>query len=176
MKPELSPEFEEITRELGHGFVPPLPEIEFLYRLIAEVSAPIEVGSVEGGLLKIIPITGGRFEGPRLSGTVLPLGADWNTTSRLTPTTKHIDTRYILQTDDNAIISLSTRGYATQTEDVLKRRTAREPVNPDEYYFKQHLFFETSAEKYLWINNIVAFGCVISKASPGVIYDAWIVK
>ncbi len=176
MKPELTPDFAQLTKELGNGFTPPEPKLEFLYRLIAEVSQPIEVGTVEGGFLKIIPITGGSFEGPRIKGTVLPIGADWNTTSHQTPTTKHIDTRYILQTDDDAIISLSTRGYATQTEEVLSRRTAREPVNPEEYYFKQHLYFETSAEKYLWINNVVAFGCVISQKIPGVIYDAWIVR
>ncbi|WP_319560058.1 DUF3237 domain-containing protein [Marispirochaeta sp.] len=176
MKPELSADFADYTRELGDGFTPPGPELEFLYRLIANVAPPIEVGSVERGLLKIIPITGGRFEGPRLRGTVLPVGADWNTTSHLVPTTRHIDTRYILKTDDGAIISLSTRGYATQTGEVLKRRTAREPVDPGEYYFKQHLFFDTAAEEYLWLNNVVAFGCVISQKTPGVIYDAWIVR
>jgi hypothetical protein len=51
-------------------------------------------------------------------------------------------------------------------------------VGPSLYYFRQHLFFETAAEKYEWINGTVAFGIVISKfkGGPGVIYDAYIVE
>ena len=176
MDRQLSPEFEEFSLKEGHGFAPPAPDLEFLYRLVVDVAPPIEVGSVEGGFLKIISITGGRFEGPKIKGEVLPEGADWNTTSHKNHTTKHIDTRYILKTDDGAIISLSTRGYATQSEEILEKRTAKEPVAPEDYYFKQHLFFETSSEKYSWLNNVVAFGCVISRKTPGVIYDAWMVK
>lgn len=172
----ITPEFEKISREMGNGYTPPEPEIEFLYRIIVDVDVPVEVGAVDSGSLKIIPITGGRFEGPKLNGQVLPLGADWNTSPCGNSTAKHIDTRYILKTDDGSIISLFTKGYVKQSEEVMKMRTARRSVDPKDYYFKQHLFFETSAEKYLWLNNTVAFGCVISKITPGVIYDAWMVK
>ncbi len=37
------------------------------------------VGGMTGRELCIIPITGGRFEGPLLRGRVCPGGADWNT-------------------------------------------------------------------------------------------------
>lgn len=173
---DLSKEFEEYTLSEGNGFAPPAPKLEFLYRLVADVSTPIPIGSVNEGFLKVIPVTGGRFEGPRLKGEVMNLGADWNTTDHLVPTTKQIDTRYLLKTDDGAYITISTRGYQTQSEEVMQRRSKREPVDPNEYYFKQHLYFQTSDERYLWINNVVAFGCVISRKSPGVIYDAWIVR
>ncbi len=173
---KLSPEFEQYTREQGNGFVPPAPDLEFLYRLVADVSAPIEIGAVNNGFLKVIPVTGGRFEGPRIKGEVLNLGADWNTTDHRNPTTKQIDTRYMLKTDDGAYITISTKGYQWQSEEVLKKRMAREPVDPSEYYFKQHLYFETADERYSWLNNVVAFGVVISRKSPGVIYDAWIVR
>ncbi len=176
MKATLSNEFEEYSIQEGNGFAPPAPNLEFLYRIVVDVALPIEVGSVDGGFLKIISITGGRFEGPRLKGEVLPEGADWNTTSHNSKTTKNIDTRYILKTDDGAIISIYTKGYATQSEEILKKRTAREPVAPENYYFKQHLFFETSSVKYSWLNKRVAFGCVISRRTPGVIYDAWMVN
>jgi len=173
---EISKEYEEYTLSEGNGFAPPAPRLEFLYRLVADVSAPIVVGNVNEGLLKVIPITGGSFEGPKLKGEVLNAGADWNTTNLLDPTSKQVDTRYLLKTDDGALISLYTKGFQSQSKEVLERRSKREAVDPDEYYFKQHLYFQTSAEKYLWLNSVVAFGCVISRKTPGVIYDAWIVR
>ncbi|MDF2523140.1 MAG: hypothetical protein K0R31_781 [Clostridiales bacterium] len=172
----MATEFDQMALSLGNGFEPPKPQLEFLYRLVVDCAPPIEVGNVEKGFLKIIPIIGGEFEGPKIKGIVLPVGADWNTGNHYNPAFKGIDTRYVLKTDDGAIISLSTKGYVRQTPEVAAARQSRQPVDPTSYYFKQHLFFETSSEKYDWLNGVVAFGCVISKTTPGVIYDAYIVK
>lgn len=168
-------EFDAEVRELGNGFLPPAPQLEFLYRVYVDVAAPIEVGDSGHGLLKIIPITGGRFQGPRLRGEVAPLGADWNTAFPNDAGCRTIDTRYLLKTDDGALISLSTRGWVRQSAEVAAERAARKPVDPSRYYFRQHLFFETAAEQYSWLNGLVAFGVVISKKTPGVIYDAYAV-
>ncbi len=167
--------FDELVKELGNGYLPPEPKLEFLYRIYVDCDAPVEIGDSGSGLLKIIPISGGRFEGPRIRGTVVPFGADWNTTFPKDPTRKSIDTRYLLKTDDGALISLFTKGYVRQSAEVMAERVARRPVDPSRYYFKQHLFFETASEKYDWLNSVVAFGTVISKKTPGVIYDAYIV-
>lgn len=172
----MSNEFEKMVLSVSNGFLPPEPELEFLYRIVVDCAPPIEVGNIEKGFMRIIPITGGRFEGPKMKGTVLPVGADWNTGNHYHPQYKGIDTRYVLQTDDGVVISLSTKGYARQTPEIAAMRAAKKPVDPAEYYFKQHLFFETASGKYDWLNGVVAFGCVISKATPGVIYDAYIVK
>lgn len=169
-------EFNQLVLKWSGGFVPPKPELEFLYRIMVDCAGPIEVGPVEKGFLRVIPINGGRFEGPRMKGTVLPVGADWNTGNHYQETTKGIDTRYLLQTDDGAIISLYTKGYVQQSPEVMEERKAGVPVDPSNYYFKQHLFFETSSEKYAWLNHVVAFACVISKTNRGVIYDAYLVK
>lgn len=169
----IDPEFRALTKELGNGYEPPAPRLEFLYRLYADCAAPIEVGDCGNGFLKIIPIIGGRFQGPRLRGEVLPLGADWNTAFPRNEACRNIDTRYALKTDDGALISLSTRGWSRQTAEVAAERAARKPVDPSRYYFKQHLFFETADERYSWLNGLVSFGVVISKKTPGVIYDAY---
>jgi hypothetical protein len=62
--------------------------------------------------------------------------------------------------------------------DPLRFLPCARAVGPSLYYFRQHLFFETAAEKYEWINGTMAFGIVISKfkGGPGVIYDAYIVE
>lgn len=37
--------------------------------------------------------------------------------------------------------------------------------------YAKHLFFETNSPKYEWLNNVVAFGSVMSRAvGRGVIY------
>ena len=47
--------------------------------LEAEITraAPLELGETPQGRRRIIGITGGRFSGERLRGTVRPGGADW---------------------------------------------------------------------------------------------------
>jgi hypothetical protein len=68
--------------------------------------------------------------------------------------------RYVLKTDDGAIISLATDGVAQISPELYFKVIAGEFVDPALYYFKEHLFFETSVKKYQWINAVVAFSVV----------------
>jgi hypothetical protein len=56
---------------------PVAPQLEFVTKVTAEIAAPIASGRSARGLRQMIPITGGALEGPRLSGRVLPGGADF---------------------------------------------------------------------------------------------------
>lgn len=60
-----------------------LPNLSFLYRLECEIAKEeINVGAPHGGgiIRSIANILEGRVSGPRIQGTVLPLGgADWAT-------------------------------------------------------------------------------------------------
>ncbi len=174
----MSTVFDLELREMGGGFLPPKPEIEFLYRIVVHCESPIELGEVFGGSKRIIPIIGGRFEGPSMQGTVLAVGADWNTSLPSDAGQRRVDTRYILKTNDHAIIGLSTWGFSSRSPQIMAMRAAGRHIDPSSYYFKQHLFFETSAKQYLWLNSVVAFGIVMSKhqGGPGVIYDAYVLK
>lgn len=62
------------------------------------------IGQIPTGQGRLIPITGGTFEGPRLRGTVLPGGADWQTV-RADGVTE-LAAHYGLETDDGAIIQV----------------------------------------------------------------------
>ena len=48
-----------------------------LFVLLADVAPPIIVGKTPGVDRRIGVVTGGRFEGERLRGTLLPGGSDW---------------------------------------------------------------------------------------------------
>jgi heptosyltransferase-2 len=47
-------------------FEPVAPRLERLCRATVEIAAPLVVGDTPRGLRRVIPITGGRVEGPRL--------------------------------------------------------------------------------------------------------------
>ena len=62
----------------------------------ATLGHPDEVGKLGSGMIRrIIPVTGGTFEGPAIHGKVLPGGADWQ---MITPDgIALIDARYTLK-------------------------------------------------------------------------------
>lgn len=53
-----------------------LPQTEFVYEAIAELSPALPLGEGPLGERRMVPITGGNFEGPGLRGKVLAGGAD----------------------------------------------------------------------------------------------------
>ncbi len=154
-----------------------LPEASLEHLFYIEVSlheTEYHVGNVGRGDLVICPISGGRFEGEKLSGSVMNFGADWNL---MYPDYLNcVDTRYLLKTDDGALISLSTIGRATIKE--AQDRAMEEGcfVDPSEYYFRQHLLFETGDERYRWLNAACCFAVIGIKDMQTIVYDAYMVK
>lgn len=45
-----------------------------------EVGMPIELGTIDGGRERFIPILAGKVDGPRLDGIILAAGGDWMST------------------------------------------------------------------------------------------------
>ena len=129
--------------------------------LRAEITlAPVqELGDSPLGRRRIIPITGGTFRGERLSGRVLPGGADWQVIRR--DGVADLDARYTLETDDGALIYVHNQGYRHGPEDVIQRLAAGEAVEPSLYYMRTTPRFETGAERYRWLNGLI---CVATGA------------
>lgn len=130
------------------------PTLQLLYTSRVEIGAPREVGISPLGQRRIIPITGGRFCGPRLSGRILPGGADWQVTRAGDIT--EVDARYTLETHDGDLIYVSNRGLRHGPREVLERLAAGLPVEPHRYYFRTTPVFETGASTLAWLNKIVA--------------------
>lgn len=99
-------------------------------------------------------IAGGEFVGQRLNGTVLPGGDDW--ISVRPDGAAILDARAVLQTDDGALIGLSWTGIRHGPTEVMERLARGEDVDPSDYYFRCTFNFETSDERYDWLNRIVA--------------------
>ncbi|USW50106.1 hypothetical protein Slin15195_G034250 [Septoria linicola] len=119
---------------------PTAPALEYLYTAYADCLNTIYESHGPRGIRKAIPIVGGNFTGPRLSGKILDLGADWGVTDPQTGIFS-ADTRYNLQTHDGANLWLQTSGSGVPGGGLHLR-----------------VLIETGDPKYYWLNNVVAVG------------------
>src|SRR5690349_21071215 len=79
-----------------------------LMTLQVVVPPPQKLGAVPHGTRVVAPIASGTFEGPRLRGKVLPGGGDW--TLLRSDGVLELDLRITLQTDDGALIYMTSFG------------------------------------------------------------------
>jgi hypothetical protein len=150
-------------------------QIEKIFYIEVTCGDEINIGDIGNGEMNIYPITGGYFEGEKLRGSVMNFGADWNYMQHSNGI-DIISTKYLLKTDDGAFISLSTRGICIESQEQIEMEMKGEFIDPETYYFRQHLFFETGADKYQWLNGIIAFAIVGFKPTGEICYNAYMVK
>lgn len=136
---------------------------DFLFEMSIDIEPPQPVGPTPAGKRYIAYVRGGRFEGPRLKGRVLPGGGDWVLVR--SDRVFQLDVRITLETEDGALIYTTYRGARHGSGDVMRRIAAGEQVRAEEYYFRTTPYFETGAEDYAWLNGIVAVG--IGEDRPG---------
>ena len=118
---------------------------EFLMDMILDVGAPQNLGT-----RRIVPVTGGTFEGPKLKGTALPGGADW---ILVRPDgVSELNVRVTLRTDDDQLIYITYRGLLFTPKG-------------GEQYWRTTPIFETGSAKYDWLTKIIAVG--VGKNVPG---------
>jgi hypothetical protein len=118
---------------------------EFLMDVILDVGAPQNLGT-----RRIVPVTGGTFEGPKLKGTAFGGGGDWILARP--DGVNELNVRVTLKTDDDALIYLTYRGLMHTPKG-------------GELYWRTTPIFETGSAKYEWLNKIIAVG--VGKAVPG---------
>ena len=98
------------------------------------LEAEIELGEVQDlGARRIVRVMGGRFWSDELNGFILEGGGDWQHIRR--DGVVEIDTRYTLKTSDGALIYLRNEGLR------------------DGAYMRTFSRFESSDERYSWLNN-----------------------
>lgn len=128
-----------------------------------------ELGRTPAGERRVVPVSGGRFEGDRLAGEVLPHGGSDLLLTRGDGSFQQ-DVRLTLLTGDGALVLMTYRGVRHATPEVSDRIAWGETVERSEYYLRIAPFFETAAPAHAWLNRIVAVG--IGERRPGgVTYD-----
>lgn len=132
-----------------------IPALSHVCDLEVELGPVREMGAGRNGQRRIIPIVGGSVSG-RISGKVLDLGADWQTT--LADGSSDIDTRYALETDDGAVIEIVNKGVRHGPPEVLNALARGEEVDPALYYFRTAARLETGDQRYAWVNRTIFVG------------------
>jgi hypothetical protein len=123
---------------------------------------PQKLGAVPHGIRSVIPVIGGDFEGPRLRGKVLPGGGDWLLLR--SDGVLELDLRITLETDDHALIDMRFQGLRHGPPDAIAALGRGEVVDPTSYYFRTLPRFETSSDKYAFLNRIITVG--VGEARP----------
>ena len=125
-------------------------------------ASPQKLGTVPRGIRSIVPVTGGDFDGPQLRGKILPGGGDWLLLR--SDGVLELDLRITLETDDHALVYMTFQGLRHGPPDAIAALGRGEVVDPASYYFRTVPRFETSAEKYAFLNRIIAVG--VGEARP----------
>lgn len=127
-------------------------KLEHQFTMRGNIDPPIMVGPGPVGMRAIFPVTGGHAEGERISGKVLPLGADWG---RMTPEGDwvYLDVRVAIETGDGAFIHLEYLGHLEITPAVGAALAGEGETNFGDQYFVTQPRLETGDERYAWVNK-----------------------
>jgi len=132
------------------------PQLEFAMEAHVEVGAALDIGCAPAGERRIIPVTGGTFEGPGLRGRVLAGGADWQI---IRPdNTAELDARYTLETESGGLIYVRNRAIRHGSPEVLRKLRDGIPVDKSEYYFRSTPVFETAIPELQWMTRTIFIG------------------
>lgn len=131
-----------------------MAQLKEAFRVTVKLSPSIDIGPVPTGIRRVIPIVGGSFEGERLRGEILPIGADWNLVQP--NSIMYVSARYMLKTDDGVVISILNEGW-THINDAMMAKIMANELAPDEegWYAILHPRFEAPPGKYDWLNERV---------------------
>ncbi|MBC2669575.1 DUF3237 domain-containing protein [Novosphingobium piscinae] len=157
----------------GAGPAAPAPTLEYAFTVTAEVAPAIEQGTVDGGRKRFIAITGGKVEGPMMSGSVLPGGGDWQVIEANGVT--RVEARYFLRTVNGTVVEVTNPGVRVASPEVIERLSRGEVVDPSLYYFRTTPNFKVADGPYDWLRRhaFVARGV---RQPDKVLIDFYVVK
>ncbi|KAK1828914.1 hypothetical protein QBC39DRAFT_288506 [Podospora conica] len=131
----------------------PAPKVQFLYTANITVGLPVDVGAIPAGNVTVIPVIGGAILGPKISGKMLALGADWG---MQTTGFYYSDMRALIRTNDNSHINVQMSGLQQGSSNTIYVRTT----------------FQTGSKDYWWLNYAFAFG-TMRPSGTGYVVDMW---
>jgi hypothetical protein len=126
-----------------------------IFIIHAELADIRHFGQTPNGERRVIDILGGRVQGRRLTGKILP-GADWQIVRPDGVT--DLKARYGIETDDGARILVRSDGLRHGPPEVIAALARGEAVDPSRYYFRTVMRFETADPTLAWLNRILALG------------------
>jgi hypothetical protein len=113
---------------------------------------PLAVGGVApGGSRQIWEVAEATLEGERIHATLAAPGSDWMAVSQDGFWRPNV--RVAFETEDGAAILLHYTGLVEQTEAFIAAAEEDRETDWDDQYMRMVLTFETSDERYAWLNE-----------------------
>ena len=131
-------------------------KLAHLFQLKATVDAPTLIGPTPIGTRQIFAVSGGTFEGERLSGVVLPPGGEWLLDAG--DGFGQVDVRLMLRTNDDVPIYMRYSGLMDFNETVQGKLAAGQSTDFGDNPFLTHVRFECADERYAWLTRVIAVG------------------
>ncbi|GLY43178.1 UPF0311 protein [Amycolatopsis sp. NBRC 101858] len=121
------------------------PELamDLVARLEVRISEPIDAGMTPAGHRRVIPITGGTVTGPRITGEVLGIGADWSVVRG--DGVAVVTAQYLIRTDDGVVLTVTNTGAFT-AQGIVTTPRIEAPEGP-----------------YSWLNDAVLVGTLVPR-------------
>lgn len=127
-----------------------IPSFSLLYECTVTLGHTLDFGRTLEGTRRVIPITGGVFKGPKLRGTVVDEGADWNLSR--SDGAGSADAAYYLRTDDGVLIRIINQGVSAPIS------APSDAAAAERFLMYTHASFEAPVGKYDWLNRGMFFG------------------
>jgi hypothetical protein len=129
------------------------PGLVLVGQLTAQVAPPIDVGTTPQGVRRIVPLLGGTMLGPRLNGTLVPGGTDYQVWRADGVTEIHA--RYVIETARRTRVYVEASGLRRAPPEVMARLFRGDPVDQATIYFRTAPRFETSDPDLAWLMRSV---------------------
>jgi hypothetical protein len=126
----------------------------------------------------VVEVKGGNVKGPNIQGEIVLPGGDWIRT--MSSGALRLDAKVMIKTDDGALIQMNYNGVVVGSKEAAEALAKGEVVTDKTFpYFITAPTFQTSSEKYSWLNKIQTIGKMIEvKRGDGsyVKYDIFIIR
>ena len=137
-------------------FIATAPALRFAFAIKAKVAPIQDLGLTARGHRRIIDILGGEVHGPRLTGEILPGGADWQIVRP--DGTIEVVARYTIRSSTGALIYVQNEGLRVASPDIVARMSRGEAVPFDSYHFRTAPRFETAEPSLKWLERATFVG------------------
>lgn len=143
----------------------PKLETRWLMGLRGSIPQP----SIVSPTLMVFNVDDASIDSPRVKAKVLKPSGDW---IRVQPNGNwKLDVRLLMELDDGAPLYVTYNGVFKMSAELGARLQTGEAIPGSEMYFRSAPYFETSSQKYAWLNDILAIGKMRSFGGGSVVYD-----
>ena len=151
----------------------PGPVLTQVYRLKAVMGPPLDLGDVQAGRRRVVPLEAGMFIGPELNGNLLPGGSVcWQMVSP--DGTAFAEARYTLRTDRGALLYVRSSAVGRSNREVAAQLAQGEDIALGEHLFHAATRIETAAPYLDWLNQGV-FISVAARTAVNLLYETYVV-